>query len=192
MVMKRLTLLGLAGLLIVFISACSGIVEVIVRLPIDFGSGNKLVVTNARLSTNYYDGNSGNPTYYICDNKTTIITYSFTYNDPFYFGGWSSQLRGYASGQIKGQVSFPASDPHNNVATRTVTVDYQVDPGAVPLNSGAGTSVQSTGVSAQSIIVVPNPSVIGRTYVDIVVKGANGAADLTGTVGPLKVIDNCP
>ncbi|HEU4741803.1 MAG TPA: hypothetical protein VFS50_09455 [Meiothermus sp.] len=190
--MKRFAFLGLAGLLVAFISACSGIVEVIVRLPIDFGPGNKLVVTNARLSTNYYDGNSSNPTYYICDNKTTIITYSFTYNDPLYFGGWSSQLRGYASGKVKGQVSFPANDSRNNVATRTVTVDYQVAPGAVPLNNGAGASVQSGGVSAQSIIVVPNPSIIGRTYVDIVVKGANGAADLTGTVGPLRVIDNCP
>ncbi|RYM36813.1 hypothetical protein [Meiothermus sp. Pnk-1] len=190
--MKKLAFLGLAGLLVGLISACSGIVEVIVRLPIDFGQGNKLVITNARLSTNYYDGNSSNPTYYICDNKTTIITYSFTYNDPFYFGGWSSQLRGYASGEVKGQVNFSANDPRNNVATRTVTVDYQVYPGAVPLNNGTGASVQSSGVSAQSIIVVPNPSIVGRTYVDILVKGANGAADLTGTVGPLKVIDNCP
>lgn len=192
MVMRKLAFLGLAGLLVGLISACSGIVEVVVRLPIDFGSGNKLVVTNAQLYTNYYDGNSSKPTYYICDNKTTIITYSFTYNDPFYFGGWSSQLRGFASGTVKGQVSFPANDSRNNVATRTVTVDYQVAPGAVPLGSGAGASIQSGGVSAQSIIVVPNPSIIGKTYVDITVKGANGAADLTGTVGPLPVIDNCP
>lgn len=183
--MKKSPLIALAGgLLTVLLGACAAVI-VIVALPIDFGAGNQLVVTNARLSTNFYNGNNSNPTYYICDNKTTIITYKFTYNNATFFGGWSSQLRGFASGAINGQASFSASDPRNSVATRTVSVDYLAQPGAVPLNTAGG-------VSAQAITIVPTPSIIGRTYVDIRVIGINGASDLTGTVGPLQVIDNCP
>ncbi len=140
------------------------------------------------LTTNFYNGNDANPVYFICDNKVTTITYKFTYNDFSLFDGWSSQLRGKEGKQTAGLVSFNRNDAANDTTTRTVTVSYQVAAQATPLR------VNPSSVSSQAIIItpVPKPSIIGNTLLDVLVRGRSGAADLTGTFGPIGVIDNCP
>lgn len=143
-----------------------------------------LQVTNASFATSYWNDNPSNPVYYVCDNKTTLIGYTFRYNDPNLLAGWDSYLKGYASGDIAGSVSFDASDPRNDTTTRTVTVTYDVPAGSAPLS-----------VTPQTIIVsptpVPTPSIIGRTYVEIRVRPTIGTPRII-TLGPAFVIDNCP
>lgn len=143
-----------------------------------------LQISNASFATSYWDGNASNPTYYICDNKTTLVGYTFRYNDPTLLEGWDSYLRGLASGGIAGSVSFNANDPRNDTTSRTVSVTYNVPAGTAPLRA----TPQTINITPTP---VPSPSVIGRTYVEVRVRSTTGATR-TLTFGPALVIDNCP
>ena len=173
--MKKLSTVAFGALLSLMLPGCI----VVSNQP-------QLAITNARFISSFFNGNNANPVYYICDNKTTFAEYSFQYNDTSLLAGWSSQLRGFASGTVKGFASFTASDSRNNQSSRTVTVEYQIPAQQTPL------SVGESNPQAISVVPVPNPSIIGKTYVDILVNGANGASNQRGTLGPIDVIDNCP
>lgn len=179
--MKRLMQLATTLGLLLALFGCSGtgFVGIVVTLPPY--QPNDLRILSASASSNYRSSGGEN---FICDNRTTTVSYQFTYNDPNLLASWQSFLKGYASGDIAGVVSFSASNPANNTVSRTVSVDYIISPQAAPLG-------QPAGVSSQAIVVVPNPSVIGRTYVIIRVQSTLGTnQDIV--LGPIRVIDNCP
>ncbi|MER3555275.1 MAG: hypothetical protein C4331_13270 [Meiothermus sp.] len=136
-------------------------------------------IISASATTNFQSSSGEN---FVCDNKQTVISYTFTYSNDSTFLGWDSFLRGVASGDVKGFVSFNAGDPGNNQATNTVAVDYIVQPGAVPLGRPMS--------RPQAIVVVPNPSVVGRTYVVVRARSAVGNKEFA--IGPFRVVDNCP
>lgn len=164
--MKKTPLIALAAGLLTVLAGCI-IVDTSFR------------ITTASAFTNF-QSSSGES--FVCDNKQTIVSYTFKYSDASLFTGWDSFLKGYASGEIKGLVSFDASDSRNNPSTRTVAVDYLVQPGAIPLSLDK--------VNPQAIIIVPTPSVIGRTYVVVRAKATTGNKEFA--IGPIRVIDNCP
>ncbi|MCS7069704.1 MAG: hypothetical protein NZN28_13900 [Meiothermus sp.] len=143
-----------------------------------------LQISNASFETNYWNGDQRNPTYYVCDNKTTLLGYSFRYNDPTLLAGWDSYLKGFATKDEAGFASFNANDPRNDTSNRTVTVTYNIPARTAPLS-----------LFPQAIVVnptpVPSPSIIGRTYVVIKVRPTAGS-DRIITLGPAYVIDNCP
>lgn len=136
-------------------------------------------IVSATATTNFRSSSGES---FVCDNRQTIISYTFTYSNDSAFLGWDSFLKGYATGDVAGLASFNAGDPGNNPATNTVSVDYIVQPGAVPLGG--------VTTKPQAIVIVPTPSIIGRTYV--VVRARSAAGNKEFAIGPFRVIDNCP
>ena len=118
----------------------------------------------------------------ICDDRTTIVNYSFSYSGDL--ASWTSELVG-RQGEIKARRAFTPLDftPVNGV----VSVDYNIPSGQAPLSQPS-----NDNLSGQAIIVVPNAVVIGYSKVRVSVQNSRG--DSTGSVSSneLPVVDNCP
>ncbi len=122
--MKKI-ILSLTLLLSLLLSACEITVDV---GPLPSG----VTISNASWSSNHQADVQGVRQQVICDDRTTMLTYSFQFTGTL--GSWESYLQGVDSGQIAGRVQLSLSDPrvNYNPNTRTVTVNYELRAGATP------------------------------------------------------------
>ena len=123
----------------------------------------------------------------ICDNRTTEITYEFTYNSSLIeaLRDWDQVLVGVNSGARGFERRFVPSDGEVSLlSSRRYRVETTVPGGTAPL------SVNDDSVDSQAIIIVPNPQVIGRSRLEVTVRGDAGTTQRI-VFPPLDVIDNC-
>jgi hypothetical protein len=171
--MKRLLLLPLAAL------ALSGCVLEITGgwyggtvYPPDY-SGADLHVYGLSVDSDYHDGGGR----IICDDRTTTLSYTFSYTGDL--SSWTSSLIGRNTGAVSATRTFYRAD---YPAGGTVTVTYSIPAGTAPL------AVDRVG--AQSVIVVPQPTVSGYTALRLTVRTSGGAS---GTVEfrEIPVVSTC-
>lgn len=143
-----------------------------ITVDFDWGLPPGFSITDATYSTNWQD-NSGNS--YICDDRTTTITYSFSYSGQLDY--WSSYLQGINTGNIYGRTTFYPSGGSSNY----VQVSFNVPPGTAPL------AVQNGAPQPLSIIV--SPTVIGSSRLLVDINGYDKAYNLFSD--PIPVISSC-
>lgn len=130
--------------------------------------------------SNYRDA-SDTSTYFICDNRTTYVSYKFYYDGELY--KWRSRFVGEKTNATTAWETFYASNYGiHGKGNGTVEVEFVVPIGQAPLGGA---------VSPQSITPVPNPTVIGETKLQLEVYSLSGKGRLTTPVG-IEVIDPCP
>lgn len=168
--MKKILLMSAFGLML---SACT-----ITVFP-GGGTGTTTTITGLSFSSNYTD-NTGKSL--VCDNRTTNLTYSFSYSGSL--DSWTSSLIGVQSGQTAGTATFYLTSPEVNAAGNQVAVTYSLSPGTAPL------SVPKTGaISPQSIIV--SPVIKGYTDLKITFYDLNGGSGTARLGQNIPVVD-CP
>ncbi len=142
-----------------------------------------LEVLSATYSTDFQDETTG--AFYICDNRSTTLTYSFTYQGQL--ESWSSYLKGQRLGQTKGERTFePGGRGVVSTGEQGFEVQYVMSPNFAPYAQG------NAEVSPQAIVVVPTPNdPIGATKLYLTLKGANGDARPYSSQD-IPVINNCP
>jgi hypothetical protein len=146
------------------------------------GTG-RVTAYNIDFVSNYEATIDGKKQDVVCDNKTTVASYNFTYDGRL--SRWTSALVGQKSGEEKAFAEFIPSSAGVRVEGSKVDVDYIITPGMTPLS--VGTSV----VAPQSIVVVPDPKVIGGVYLRLrVFDDKDNSA--SGRFGPIPVVNNCP
>lgn len=172
--------LALLGLL----SAC----DVIITAPPNPVVPNPtLGISNVSYTTNYQ---ADDGTYVVCDNRVTTLTYQFSYAGVL--DRWTSYLEGETTGLTDSPQTFTpysagVSPLDGNV--KGYRVQYVMDPYYAPYRLGSKTQK----LSAQAIVVVPEPTlqVIGQTR--LVVKLSGGGREATYTSNPaIPVVANCP
>ena len=123
----------------------------------------------------------------ICDNRTTEITYEFTYRSSAVetLSEWTQALVGETSGDRLFERRFVPSDSEVSLlGDQRFRVETSVPVGSAPL------SVNDDSVDSQAIIIVPNPQVIGRARLEVTVVGSLGTTQRI--IFPwFDVIDNC-
>ena len=151
--MKRLILLILS---VLTLTACTGVIEFILDFETNLPPG--LTVSNLELSSNYTATVDGVRQPVICDDKTTILTYSFNFNGAL--ESWTSYLKGEDTGYVPPEsiATFNASSANVNYQNNFVSVEYEIPRTLAPT---------SQPLSSQAIVV--NPKTIGATelYVEI-------------------------
>jgi hypothetical protein len=151
-----------------------GLVLAACDITIDWGSG--FSISNATYSTNFQDRSGGS---YICDNTTTYLTYSFNYSGTL--TSWTSYLKGENTGVVKGRTTFTPSSPYvDRYGNNYVEVTYTIPSGTAPLEA-------TSQAAPQSIIVVPNPQVIGYSRLFLTVNGYSHPL----LSNPIPVINGC-
>ena len=158
--MKPMILIATIGLML---SACT------VTVFPGGGTGTSTTITNLNFSSDYQD-NTGKS--YVCDNRTTNLTYSFRYSGTL--DSWTSALVGQKSGQTAGTATFYLNSPGVSASGNQVTITYSVPAGAAPLSA-------PKAVTPQSIIVTP--AIKGYTDLNITfydVSGGSGSVKLGG------------
>ncbi len=176
--MKRLYLLAVLALL----SGC--LVVETPNVPTPVPTEPALGVLTATYETNY----SANGQPVVCDNRQTQIAYRFRYEGRL--ESWSSYLRGETLGTVEGERTFtPGSVGVSPYETAGYEVTYNLPPNVTPYATGA----EEQALSPEAIVVVPvpNPTVIGRTRLYLVLRGANGESR-PFVSQPIPVLINCP
>jgi hypothetical protein len=152
--MRRLATIGFAVLALTALSAC---VVTIGDLP------TGVTISNANYETDRFITINGQQRNVICDDQTTILTYSFSFSGNL--ETWESYLQGVSSGRVVGRMTFDLDHPNVNydATTNTVSVRYQIQPGAAP------TLVSPDGPLPQAIVV--NPTIRGYSTLYLNVNG---------------------
>lgn len=165
--MKRLFLV--AALLLAFVGC----------IPIGTNPADTLLISDLRYESNFRDANGRS---YICDNKTTTLTYSYRYNDFARIARWDSRLVGETTGQVTNTLSMSKDTGGYINQNNRILVNWVLSQGTAPLS-----------VSPQSIVVtpVPQPRQIGATRLELTVFATNGSSARLMFPG-IPVIDNCP
>ncbi len=170
--MKRIAFLLLAGTL----GGC------LVVTPVPAPQPPALEVLSATYATNYQDETT--EAFYICDNRSTTLTYRFTYQGEL--ESWTSYLEGQVLGQTKGERTFePGGRGVVAAGEQGFEVQYVMSPNFAPYEQ------DNAVVSPQAIVVVPTPDPIGATKLYLTLQGANGDARPYSSQD-IPVISNCP
>ncbi len=179
------SLLVFLGLLTSLLAGC----EIIVQ-PGPAPVTPSLSLTEFVTYTNYRGQSSG--VSYICDNRSTALTYRFRYE-----GGierWTSYLEGQTLGQIKATRTFdPRSQGVSPYEDSGFEVVYVMEPLYAPYKQDSETSENPETLTPQDIDVVPvpQPVIIGATKLHLTLEGINGdTQSLTSEAIP--VVSNCP
>lgn len=123
-----------------------------------------LKVRNLSLETSYSVGGRAA----VCDNKTTQITYRFSYEGNL--ESWSSYLRGEKLDKVVLPETFtPKSSGVSPYETRGYEVIYNLPPNTAPY-----TVNPAGGTVPQGIVVVPDPTEIGATRLYLTLRSADG------------------
>lgn len=138
-------------------------------------------VTNARYASSHVDHRGRD---IICDNRSTTLTYRFNYQGSL--DAWTSWLEGRKTGEIRGLATFTPSSPHViHYAGDAVEVRYRINPGTAPL------ALDDDLPEPQSIVVVPNPEIIGFTHLKLNIRGDGKSYHYTTRSG-IPVVAHCP
>lgn len=136
-------------------------------------------IRNASYSTNFEAVIDGEERFVICNDRTTTLTYSFTYEDRF--TNWTSYLQGVDSGDIRGEVDLNLNDSRVQVNGNRVTVTYEIQAGAAP-------TLSEPVLDSQAIVVVPDAVGYTRLYIRTA-DFANPAPLISNP--PIPVLANC-
>lgn len=165
----------LLGVVTLAISACDVLIEFVPPEP-------DLAVTAASYGTNFQDRDNNS---IICDNYTTKLTYRFEYSGDL--DRWDSHIRGVRSGEIRGDNSFTFSDGRiDNFGDDYVRVTYDIPPAKAPLSVADGSE---SGIDPESIVVVPNPTILGYSRLILTVYG--GGERYAYESAAIPVVSSC-
>lgn len=155
---------------------CEIVITGPIGLPPDFR------ISSASYQTDYSAFVDGVERNVICDDRDTILTYSFNYSGTLDY--WTSYLQGVDSGEIAGRVTFTPNDNGVTYTSSSVSVRYIIRPYAAPLLVGP------EGVSSEAIVPVPAPRVIGESVLLLNINGYSRGYQLISR--PIPVVSNCP
>lgn len=102
--------------------------------------------SSASYATNYRAVVNGKEQAVICDDRTTELSYEFSYSGDLI--AWTSYFEGVNTGTVEGRTSLSLNDNRvERLSSRRVKVTYTIPANAAPL---------STAIDTQGIVVVPN------------------------------------
>lgn len=158
---RRLAVTVLLGAALLGSSGCDILIEFVPPEP-------ELEITAASYGTNFRDRDNNS---IICDNATTRLTYRFEYRGEL--RSWRSYIQGIDTGDIRGDNMFSLTDSRvDTYGPDYVQVTYSIPPGTAPLSVGDGV-VGDSAASPESIVVVPNPTILGYSRLKLTINGDN-------------------
>lgn len=135
------------------------------------------------LSATYNTNFSADGVAVICDNRTTTLTYRFSYQGPL--ENWTSYLEGQTFKEIKGERTFdPDSEGVIEVGEGGFEVQYVMSPNFAPYGQKGKALLQG------AIAPLQMPVQIGATRLHLMLKGAGQEAKFVSQNIP--VVNNCP
>ncbi|MDZ7703253.1 MAG: hypothetical protein U5L04_02055 [Trueperaceae bacterium] len=168
---RRLAGTVLLGAVLLGSSGCDILIEFVPPEP-------ELRITDASYGTNFRDRDNNS---IICDNYTTRLTYRFEYQGEL--RSWRSFIRGENTGNVRGERDFALTDDRRDrYGSDYVEVTYDIPPERAPLSLDAG-------LSPESIVVVPNPTILGYSRLMLTVRGDDEHYDYESD--PIPVVSVC-
>jgi hypothetical protein len=146
--------------------------------------------TDITFESNYSAVINGKSQSVVCDDRQTLITYSFNVSGVRYLKYWETRFFGETTGSSFNLPNYTTAD---YVASGDrVTVTTNLDAGKAPRSSGTLRTVQP-----RAVIVVPTPTVLGATDIRLTIHDTDGGA-VSGNLssfrsdGKIPVVSNCP
>lgn len=150
------------------------------------GSTSSLSVSQVTVSSDFKDAANK---FYICDDKTTVVTVSFKYAGDL--ASWDAQFKGATTGTTTNKFSYTKGGGGFTEANNVITMTFNAPAKTAPLGVGGTASANHRqGIGPQAISVVPVPREIGKTDLILTIRNSAGQ-EASDKVTGLPVIENC-
>ena len=142
--------------------------------------------SDLKFESNYTANINGKSQFVVCDDRQTAVTVSFIIDGVVYLDHFNATFIGTTKGTRIPIGSFTASQGTFNGNRLSLTTNFT-----------AGSAPRNQQVTPRAVVVVPTPTILGSTDLELKIFDTNGTS-VTGLVSqnsssdPIPVVSNCP